>query len=89
MMPIAVQKAFRRTNVCAECTRTAPRLGIDAEGDSLFLSGRVLNLNGQPIATMLLMFGNPIKGLYDIQDTSQPQGNFRGRFKTNASGVYV
>ena len=66
------------------------RLGIDAEGDSLFLSGRVLNLNGQLIANALIDVWQPnSKGLYDIQDTFQPQGNFRGRFKTNASGKYM
>jgi catechol 1,2-dioxygenase/hydroxyquinol 1,2-dioxygenase len=66
------------------------RLGIDAEGNSLFLSGRVLNLNSQPIANALIDVWQPnSKGLYDIQDTSQPQGNFRGRFKTNKSGKYM
>jgi len=86
--PSRYRKQFRRTNVCAECTRTAPGRRLDAEGDSLFLSGRVLNLNGQPIANALIDVWQPnSKGLYD-QDTSQPQGNFRGRFKTNAS-VYV
>ncbi|MBE9157789.1 hydroxyquinol 1,2-dioxygenase [Nodosilinea sp. LEGE 06152] len=65
------------------------RLGIDAEGDSLFLSGRVLDLNGQPIANALIDVWQPnSKGLYDIQDPSQSPGNFRGRFKTNKSGEY-
>jgi hydroxyquinol 1,2-dioxygenase len=66
------------------------RLGIDAEGDSLFLSGRVLNFNGQPIANALIDVWQPnSKGLYDIQNPSQPQGNFRGRFKTDKSGKYM
>jgi hydroxyquinol 1,2-dioxygenase len=65
-------------------------LGIDAEGDPLFLSGRVLNLNGQPIANAVIDVWQPnSKGLYDIQDPSQPLGNFRGRFKTNESGKYM
>jgi len=65
-------------------------LGIYAEGDSLFLSSRVLNLNGQPIANALIDVWQPnSKGLYDIQDPSQPQGNFWGRFKTNKSGNYM
>jgi catechol 1,2-dioxygenase/hydroxyquinol 1,2-dioxygenase len=65
------------------------RLGIDTEGDSLFLSGRVLDLNGQPIANALIdVWQSNSQGLYDIQEPSQPLGNFRGRFKTNNSGTY-
>ncbi|MBW4491020.1 MAG: hypothetical protein KME12_24930 [Trichocoleus desertorum ATA4-8-CV12] len=65
------------------------RLGIDAEGDSLFLSGRVLDLHSQPIAKALIDVWQPnSKGLYDIQNPSQPQGNLRGRFTTDASGEY-
>jgi protocatechuate 3,4-dioxygenase beta subunit len=66
------------------------RLGIDPAGDTLFLSGRVLDVNGQPIANALIDVWQPnSKGLYDIQDSSQRQGNFRGRFKTDASGKYT
>lgn len=65
------------------------RLGVDPEGDTLFLSGRVLDLHDQPIAHALIDVWQPnSKGLYDIQDPSQPQGNFRGRFTTDASGKY-
>lgn len=50
------------------------RLGIDLEGDPLFLSGRVLDTNGQPIANALIDVWQPnSQGLYDIQDSSQPQ----------------
>jgi catechol 1,2-dioxygenase/hydroxyquinol 1,2-dioxygenase len=66
------------------------RLGIDPEGDTLFLSGRILDLNGQPIANATIDVWQPnSKGLYDIQNSSQLQGNFRGRFKTDASGKYT
>lgn len=66
------------------------RLGIDPEGDTLFLSGSVLDLNGQPIANALIDVWQPnSKGLYDIQDSSHPQGNFRGCFKTDGSGKYT
>jgi catechol 1,2-dioxygenase/hydroxyquinol 1,2-dioxygenase len=66
------------------------RLGIDPEGDTLFLSGSVLDLNGQPIANALIdVWQANSKGLYDIQDSSHPQGNFRGRFKTEGSGKYT
>lgn len=65
------------------------RLGIDTEGDSLFLSGRAVDLNGQPIANALIDVWQPnSQGLYDVQEPSQPLGNFRGRFKTNKSGKY-
>jgi hydroxyquinol 1,2-dioxygenase len=66
------------------------RLGVDPEGDTLFLSGHVLDLNREPIANALIDIWQPnSKGLYDIQDPSQPQGNFRGRFTTDASGKYA
>jgi len=66
------------------------RLGIDVEGDSLFLPGRVLNLNGQPMANVLIdVWQSNSKGLYDIQDPSQRQRNFWGRFKTDKSGNYM
>jgi catechol 1,2-dioxygenase/hydroxyquinol 1,2-dioxygenase len=35
------------------------RLGIDPEGDTLFLSGSVLDLNGQPIANALIDVWQP------------------------------
>jgi catechol 1,2-dioxygenase/hydroxyquinol 1,2-dioxygenase len=69
--------------------RVGDLLGIDSEGDTLFLSGRVLNLDSEPIANALIEVWQPnSKGLYDLQDSSQPQGNFRGCFRTDASGKY-
>jgi protocatechuate 3,4-dioxygenase beta subunit len=66
------------------------RLGIDPEGDTLFVSGSVLDLNGEPIVNALVDIWQPnSKGLYDIQDPSQSQGNFRGRFITDATGKYA
>jgi hydroxyquinol 1,2-dioxygenase len=66
------------------------RLGIDAAGRTLYMSGKVLNIQGQPIANALLDVWQPNStGLYDIQDPSQPPGNFRGRFKTDRSGEYA
>lgn len=65
------------------------RLGVDPEGKPLFLSGRVLSGNGEPIANAIVDVWQPnSKGLYDIQDPAQPQGNFRGRFTTDAEGQY-
>lgn len=65
------------------------RIGIDPEGKILHLFGRVLNPNGEAIANALVDVWQPnSKGLYDIQDPSQPQGNFRGQFRTNSEGEY-
>jgi hydroxyquinol 1,2-dioxygenase len=65
------------------------RLGVDAEGDTLFVSGSILDLNGEPIAHALIDVWQPnSKGLYDIQDPAQSPGNFRGRFITDSSGKY-
>ena len=59
------------------------RLGIDPEGEPLFLSGRVLDVNGKAIANALIDVWHPnSKGLYDILDPAQPAGNFRGQFHT-------
>jgi hydroxyquinol 1,2-dioxygenase len=69
------------------------RLGVDAdnaESDRLFLSGRVLDLAGRPIANALIdVWQANSQGLYDIQDPSQPSGNFRGCFRTEADGKYA
>jgi catechol 1,2-dioxygenase/hydroxyquinol 1,2-dioxygenase len=66
------------------------RMGVDEDGDTLFLSGRVLAVNGQPIANALVEVWQPnSRGFYDLQDVSQPQGNFRGCFRTNLDGKYA
>jgi catechol 1,2-dioxygenase/hydroxyquinol 1,2-dioxygenase len=65
------------------------RIGSDADGEPLFLSGRVFALNGQPIANALIEVWQPnSKGLYDVMDSSQPAGNFRGQFHTDRDGNY-
>ncbi|MGH8000981.1 MAG: dioxygenase, partial [Brasilonema sp.] len=65
------------------------RLGIDHDGNTLFLSGHVLDRNNKPIANALLdVWQSNSKGLYDLHDASQAKGNFRGRFRTNSDGSY-
>ncbi|MBW4579098.1 MAG: hypothetical protein KME42_05915 [Tildeniella nuda ZEHNDER 1965/U140] len=65
------------------------RIGIDAEGEPLFLSGRVLDVDGHAIANALIEVWQPnSKGLYDIIDPSQPAGNFRGQLHTDENGNY-
>jgi hypothetical protein len=48
-------------------------LGVDLEGEPLFLSGRVLDVNGQAIANALI-------------EVWQPARNFRGQFRTDGDG---
>lgn len=65
------------------------RLGFDPDGDILLMSGSILDLQGKPIANARMEVWHPnSKGLYDIQDPSQPRWNFRGRFTTDAAGKY-
>lgn len=65
------------------------RIGVDGEGEPLFLSGRVLDVNGQAIANAPIEVWQPnSKGLYDLQTPSQPAGNFRGQFHTDHDGNY-
>jgi protocatechuate 3,4-dioxygenase beta subunit len=65
------------------------RLGIDEEGETLLLSGYVLDVKKRAIANATIdVWQSNSKGLYDIQDPSQPQGNFRGRFRTGSDGSY-
>ncbi|NJK76767.1 MAG: hydroxyquinol 1,2-dioxygenase [Richelia sp. CSU_2_1] len=91
------------TNNSTECNLEGPlyvpnapkrhmgdRLGIDAGGDILWLSGCVLDLNDRPIANAMIdVWQANSQGLYDIQDPSQPDGNFRGCFQTDADGKYA
>lgn len=47
-------------------------------------------MDGEPIANALIDVWQPnSQGFYDIQDPSQPEGNFRGRFITDSSGSYT
>jgi hydroxyquinol 1,2-dioxygenase len=66
------------------------RLGMDEAGDTLFMSGCVLDLNRNPINNALIeVWQTNSQGLYDLQNPNQAQGNFRGRFRTNADGKYA
>ncbi len=66
------------------------RLGLDPSGESLFLSGRVLDLEGRPISDALIdVWQSNSQGLYDRQDPAQPEWNFRGRFLTDSKGHYA
>jgi hydroxyquinol 1,2-dioxygenase len=65
-------------------------IGIDEDGDKLFMTGCILDTSGKPITNALIeVWQTNSKGLYDLQNPNQPQGNFRGRFQTNTDGKYA
>jgi catechol 1,2-dioxygenase len=73
----------------------APMLGAganiarDVDGVPLFLSGKVLDTEGKPVANALLdVWQASGLGLYDVQDTNQPEFNLRGKFLTDVEGRY-
>jgi catechol 1,2-dioxygenase len=61
----------------------------DGKGDPMLLTGRVVDLHGNPIAdaTLDVWQASP-SGFYDVQDSSQPLGNLRGVFRTGRDGAY-
>jgi catechol 1,2-dioxygenase len=61
-----------------------------AVADSAFVSGRVLTSSGMPIKGAIVdVWHSAPNGLYEQQDESQPDMNFRGRFETDAEGRYA
>ena len=64
-------------------------ISLDLVGDPTFVSGRVLDPDGQPIAGATLdVWQTSGNGLYDVQDPDQPENNLRGLFTTGADGRY-
>lgn len=65
-------------------------ISLDAKGESCLYEGRVLDLQGNPIAGAVLdVWSDNIDGYYDVQQPDlQPQWNNRGRFVTGADGRY-
>jgi catechol 1,2-dioxygenase len=61
----------------------------DGKGEPVHVSGRVLDLEGRPIAgAMLDIWQTSSAGFYDVQDPSQPEMNLRGLFTTAADGRF-
>jgi len=61
----------------------------DTPGRRLSVSGRVLSLDGKPIAgARVETWQASPKGLYENQDTSQQDMNLRGRFETDVEGRF-
>jgi len=65
-------------------------VGADRHGTITYMSGRVLDLHGKPIAGAELdVWQAAADGLYDVQDESLGEMNMRGKFKTDKDGRYL
>jgi hydroxyquinol 1,2-dioxygenase len=63
---------------------------LDKEGPPTLVSGRVLDLDGRPIAGALLdVWQAQTSGLYDSQDPDLHEMHMRGKFHTGPDGSYV
>jgi protocatechuate 3,4-dioxygenase beta subunit len=63
---------------------------LDKEGPPTLVAGRVLDLDGRPIAgAMLDVWQAQTSGLYDSQDPSLNEMHMRGKFRTDAEGRYL
>jgi catechol 1,2-dioxygenase len=61
----------------------------DTPGDDLVIEGRVLDVDGTPIAGAVLdVWQASPDGLYENQDPDQADFNLRGKFCTDADGYY-
>lgn len=65
-------------------------ISLDGKGESCLFQGRVLDLDGAPIAgAMLDVWSDNADGFYDVQQPGiQPKWNNRGRFITGPEGAY-
>src|SRR6266851_3464795 len=61
----------------------------ETPGDPLFVTGRVVNQSGEPIAgaEVDIWHASPV-GLYENQDPDQADMNLRGKFTTDADGRF-
>jgi hydroxyquinol 1,2-dioxygenase len=61
-----------------------------ATGEPAWVYGRVLDLDGRPIAGAELdVWQNDSNLLYGVQDPEAPEAHLRGRFRTRADGSYA
>ncbi|HVV68493.1 MAG TPA: dioxygenase [Gammaproteobacteria bacterium] len=61
----------------------------DTEGERVFITGKVVNASGQPIANAVVdVWQAATNGFYENQDPNQTTMNLRGRFKTDNDGTY-
>ncbi|RFU44756.1 dioxygenase [Paraburkholderia sp. DHOC27] len=67
----------------------APIAAEGTPGERLFVSGRILSLDGEPIANARVETWQASPGgLYENQDPHQEEMNLRGRFQTDADGRF-
>ncbi len=66
-------------------------ISLDGKGESCLFEGRVLDLEGKPIAGATVdVWSDNADGFYDVQQPGiQPKWNNRGRFITGADGAYA
>ncbi|MGA8550073.1 MAG: intradiol ring-cleavage dioxygenase [Stellaceae bacterium] len=63
---------------------------LDHEGAPTLVSGRVLDLDGRPVAGALLdVWQAQTSGLYDSQDPALHEMHMRGKFRSDAEGRYL
>lgn len=65
-------------------------VNMDGKGEPCLYEGRVLDLEGNPIAGAVVdVWSDSVDGFYDVQQPGiQPKGNNRGVFTTGADGRY-
>jgi catechol 1,2-dioxygenase len=64
-------------------------ISLDDRGEPTFVSGRVLDEAGKPIADAVLdVWQTSSAGAYDTQDPAEPRMNLRGLFTTGADGRF-
>ncbi|MGV1837331.1 intradiol ring-cleavage dioxygenase [Rhizobium rhizogenes] len=63
---------------------------LDQKGEDMFISGRILATDGQPIENAIIdVWQANDEGFYDVQQQGvQPDFNLRGVFRTGANGRY-
>ena len=60
------------------------------DGVPALVRGQVLDSTGQPLAGAVLdVWQTAENGMYSGQDTAQPHGNLRGRYRTDAEGRFA
>ncbi|SAK80278.1 intradiol ring-cleavage dioxygenase [Caballeronia hypogeia] len=61
-----------------------------SDGEPTFFHGVVRGVNGEAVEGALIeVWQTAPNGMYEGQDPEQPEGNLRGRFRTNARGAYA
>jgi protocatechuate 3,4-dioxygenase beta subunit len=64
-------------------------ISLDSKGDPTWVSGRVTDLDGNPIDGAILdVWQASSDGAYDVQDPNQPKMNLRGLFTTGPDGRF-